>query len=205
MLGKNIQIKRKESKLSQEELAELLDVSRQTISNWELGDTTPTSEQVVMLSKIFKVSADELLGIDTNDIIIDKVSKTEKIVKRQNKLFLGIYIIVLALLLGVGIYFFTLRDFTKNNQEGIECKLNNRKYNLMISPGIVKKYNQETEKFEPYENYDYLWKIYVKETDISDNSVIYELEFSAGYSYKEAMDSLNLAKKKILKQGGICS
>ena len=190
MLGENIVKFRKKAKLSQEELAELMKVSRQTISNWELEETSPTADQVIELSKIFKVSSDELLGLDNRDILSQRVIKTEKIVKRQNKLFLGIYIIVLTLLLGVGIYFFTLKDFTKNNQEGIECELKDRIYNLMLSPGLVKQYNKETKKFEPYENYDYLWKMYVKETDITNDNVIYEIEFSAGYSYKEAMDSI---------------
>ena len=204
MLGENISKFRKKAKLSQEELAELMECTRQTISNWELGETSPTAEQVIELSKIFKVSSDELLGLDNRDILSQRVIKTEKIVKRQNKLFLGIYIIVLALLLGVGIYFFTLKDFTKNNQEGIECELKDRIYNLMLSPGLVKQYNKETKKFEPYESYDYLWKMYVKETDITNDNVIYEIEFSAGYSYKEAIDSINLVKKKIISQGGIC-
>ena len=204
MLGENIVKFRKKAKLSQEELAELMKVSRQTISNWELEETSPTADQVIELSKIFKVSSDELLGLDNRDILSQRVIKTEKIVKRQNKLFLGIYIIVLTLLLGVGIYFFTLKDFTKNNQEGIECELKDRIYNLMLSPGLVKQYNKETKKFEPYESYDNLWKMYVKETDITNDNVIYEIEFSAGYSYKEAMDSINLVKKKIISQGGIC-
>ena len=204
MLGENISKFRKKAKLSQEELAELMECTRQTISNWELGETSPTAEQVIELSKIFKVSSDELLGLDNRDILSQRVIKTEKIVKRQNKLFLGIYIIVLGLLLGVGIYFFTLKDFTKNNQEGIECELKDRIYNLMLSPGLVKQYNKETKKFEPYESYDYLWKMYVKETDITNDNAIYEIEFSAGYSYKEAMDSINLVKKKIISQGGIC-
>ena len=190
MLGENIVKFRKKAKLSQEELSEIMKVSRQTISNWELEETSPTADQVIELSKIFKVSSDELLGLDNRDILSQRVIKTEKIVKRQNKLFLGIYIIVLALLLGVGIYFFTLKDFTKNNQEGIECELKDRIYNLMLSPGLVKQYNKETKKFEPYESYDYLWKMYVKETDITNDNVIYEIEFSAGYSYKEAMDSI---------------
>ena len=204
MLGENIVKFRKKAKLSQEELAELLKVSRQTISNWELEETSPTADQVIELSKIFKVSSDELLGLDNRDILSQRVIKTEKIVKRQNKLFLGIYIIVLGLLLGVGIYFFTLKDFTKNNQEGIECELKDRIYNLMLSPGLVKQYNKETKKFEPYESYDHLWKMYIKETDITNDNVIYEIEFSAGYSYKEAMDSINLVKKKIIRQGGTC-
>ncbi len=67
MLGENIVKFRKKAKLSQEELAEFMGCARQTISNWELGETSPTAEQVIELSKIFKVSSDELLGLGGGD------------------------------------------------------------------------------------------------------------------------------------------
>ena len=85
MLGENISKFRKKVNLSQEELAELMDCARQTISNWELGETSPTAEQVIELAKIFKVSSDELLGMDVKDIVIEKVNGTEKLVKKQIK------------------------------------------------------------------------------------------------------------------------
>ena len=78
-LGKNILKNRKIQKLSQEDLAEKVDVTRQTISNWELGETSPTPEQLKKLSKIFKVSIDELLDNDVKSIIVEKVSNTEKL------------------------------------------------------------------------------------------------------------------------------
>ena len=46
MLGENIYNLRKENKLSQEQLAEKINVTRQTISNWELGETSPNPEQL---------------------------------------------------------------------------------------------------------------------------------------------------------------
>lgn len=58
---------RKSHGLSQEELAEKLSVSRQTISKWELGESTPDMEKLVLLSKYFEISLDELvLGRETN-------------------------------------------------------------------------------------------------------------------------------------------
>ena len=50
-LGDKIQKLRKDLKLSQEQLAEKIDVTRQTISNWELGETSPNPEQFKLLSK----------------------------------------------------------------------------------------------------------------------------------------------------------
>lgn len=65
-LGKNISDLRKKNGLSQEKLAEKINVTRQTISNWELGETSPNPEQLILLSNIFRKSTDELLG---NEII----------------------------------------------------------------------------------------------------------------------------------------
>lgn len=64
-LGNNIQTLRKKKGLSQEKLAEKINVTRQTISNWELGETAPNPEQLILLSKEFDISIDELVGNDT--------------------------------------------------------------------------------------------------------------------------------------------
>lgn len=63
-LGNNIYSLRKEKGLSQEKLAEKISVTRQTISNWELGETYPNPEQLVLLSKALNISIDELVGND---------------------------------------------------------------------------------------------------------------------------------------------
>lgn len=67
MLGEKIHQLRKEKGLSQEELAGQLTVSRQAISKWELGESTPDTENVVQLSKIFGVSTDYLLHDEVSD------------------------------------------------------------------------------------------------------------------------------------------
>lgn len=52
---------RKQKGLSQEELANRLNVSRQTISKWEVGDSTPDMEKLIALSDLFEISLDELV------------------------------------------------------------------------------------------------------------------------------------------------
>lgn len=52
---------RKEKGLSQQQLADQLHVSRQSISKWELGESEPTLNNIIMLSEIFHVSTDYLL------------------------------------------------------------------------------------------------------------------------------------------------
>lgn len=59
--GEKLQKLRKQSGLSQEQLAAQLTVSRQAVSKWELDDTMPDTENVIQLSRIFGVSCDYLL------------------------------------------------------------------------------------------------------------------------------------------------
>ncbi len=61
MLGEKLYEYRKKNAMSQEVLAEKLDVARQTVSNWETGETSPNPEQLKILSHIFNISLDQLL------------------------------------------------------------------------------------------------------------------------------------------------
>ena len=60
-VGNKLNQLRKLSGMTQEQLAEKLNVSRQTISKWESGGTSPDLESIVKVSKIFYVSLDDLL------------------------------------------------------------------------------------------------------------------------------------------------
>ena len=83
-LNKNIYNLRKEKGFSQEYMAEQINVSRQTISNWELGETSPNPEQLLLLSKTLETSVDNLLD---NDMIFK--DKNEK----NNYIYLGIMVV----------------------------------------------------------------------------------------------------------------
>ena len=78
-LGKKILELRKKENLSQEQLAEKMNVTRQTISKWELNETTPDIKQAKELSKLFKISLDELTENDMTTLVMQKVSNTEKL------------------------------------------------------------------------------------------------------------------------------
>ena len=62
MLSENIMQLRKAAGLSQEQLAEQIGVSRQTVSKWETGQSAPELEKLVALSRVFGISTDMLLG-----------------------------------------------------------------------------------------------------------------------------------------------
>lgn len=58
---------RKKKGLSQAELAEAINVSRQAISRWEVGSAIPSADNLMWLSKFYEVSMDELMGVATDD------------------------------------------------------------------------------------------------------------------------------------------
>lgn len=60
-IGEKIQRCRKEGKMSQEDLAARLGVSRQAVSKWELNESIPDTENVIQLGRIFGVSLDYVL------------------------------------------------------------------------------------------------------------------------------------------------
>lgn len=71
---------RKANGMTQEQLAEKLDVSRQSVSKWESGQAVPELERIVQLSAVFDVTTDYLLKpSEINDLQV----KTEMLEKQQ--------------------------------------------------------------------------------------------------------------------------
>ena len=69
--------------MTQEQLAEKLDVSRQSISKWESGQAVPKLEKIVLLSAVFDVTTDYLLKSSEID---DLSVKTEMLEKQQQQM-----------------------------------------------------------------------------------------------------------------------
>ena len=82
--GKRLYELRKQKGLSQEELANQLNVTRQTVSKWELGDSSPDVEKLIALGDLFAISLDEMvLGKVPAATRLDKLE--EKIMTEENK------------------------------------------------------------------------------------------------------------------------
>lgn len=101
---------RKQHNLSQEQVAEKLKVARQTISKWELGETTPEMDKLIMISNIYNITLDELMkeeneGKNANDPNNTNSQKlagmTIKILKGMG-IFLLISVILYVALIVVG-------------------------------------------------------------------------------------------------------
>ena len=78
-LGSNLYNARKKSGLSQEEVAEKLGVSRQTISKWETDETLPDIRQSKKLAVLYHLTLDELIDFDADvKEIEDMIEKTSE-------------------------------------------------------------------------------------------------------------------------------
>lgn len=151
-LNENIYNLRKKKKISQEDLAEKVEVTRQTISNWELGSTSPNPKQLILLSKALNVSVDELIGNDVKHQLIDdeldneeknrieeNTSNTErlagliiKILKAIGILFIIFVVIVIIMI----VMFIAVREEQNPSSSSsieISCSLDNNKYTIGIS------------------------------------------------------------------------
>ena len=71
----NLKKIRKNNNLSQEQLAEILGISRQAISKWESGSAYPEMEKIIQLCEKFNVNIDDLLNKDIEEIISEEQSK----------------------------------------------------------------------------------------------------------------------------------
>ena len=65
--GENLKKLRKEKQLSQESLAEKLNISRQEVSKWESNSSYPDMNNLIQLKDIFNVTLDEMILIDKKD------------------------------------------------------------------------------------------------------------------------------------------
>ena len=113
-IGKKLKNARIEAGLTQEKAAEKIDVSRQTISNWENEKSYPSIISVIALSDLYSVSLDELLKGDQK--MAEHLEESTNVVKSNKKLtgaillniILMILLIALNMLLPEGTYYLVI-------------------------------------------------------------------------------------------------
>lgn len=72
MLGEKLTALRKKHGYSQQELADMISVTRQTISNWECGQGAPALDKALELAGIYKISLDDLAGNNVEIVAREK-------------------------------------------------------------------------------------------------------------------------------------
>ena len=63
-IGKRIKEERMARKINQTELAKIVNTTQDTVSLWEKGDRIPSIENLIILSNFFKISIEDILGIE---------------------------------------------------------------------------------------------------------------------------------------------
>ena len=93
---------RKQHNLSQEQVAEKLGVARQTISKWELGETTPEMDKLIIMSELYNITLDELMKEENEGKVVNDLNNTnsQKLAGMTIKILkgIGIFILIVAIL-----------------------------------------------------------------------------------------------------------
>lgn len=108
--GKQIKMHRQEAELSQEELANRVYVSRQTISNWENDKSYPDVNSLVLLSEIFQISLDNLIkgdiGVMKEVIQKEEIEKMNRYGRIYTIMLIATVVSVVPLFMWLGVWAF---------------------------------------------------------------------------------------------------
>ena len=94
---------RRQNHMSQEQLADKLNVSRQTVSKWELGASIPTIDNLLAISKLFNVSIDYLVDEHVDIETDTRASKTTEAYYKLNYKFALIRIIIIIVAIAISL------------------------------------------------------------------------------------------------------
>ena len=176
-LGNLILKYRKQKNLSQENLAKEIGVTRQTISKWELNETSSDLKQAVKLAEIFNIDFNKIINIIKHEETKKRILK-DKIKNYTLILSLSLLIIIIVSLISI---FFYNYGYNKNHSTlYIVCNLNNEQYQYAIT-------FDDTNDVLQYEGDDYI------------NKVAYEKG-----KRKKAIDVLTDINNHFKEEGGYC-
>lgn len=142
-LGKHIRKYRTEANISQEELADKVFVSRQTISNWENNKSYPDIKSLVLMSEIFHVSLDQLIKGDLEKMKQEIDAQEYTKFQKDSNIFAGLFIALLILPIplaelfgwfGIAVYAMV---FTIAMVYAIRVERYKKKYNIQTYKEIV--------------------------------------------------------------------
>ncbi len=185
-ISNKIQVLRKKAGISQEELAEKVGVARQTISKWELGETSPDLKQSKKMCAIFNISLDELFKNKQVDTFEIKVSNIDNLYRKPLKiksLIRILFIIIIIFTIGLVITFSVKKYLLSRRiqrEQSINCILHNEKYSY---------------KFRFYEDSGYV---------IEAGGDAYLAHITDLEEYKDANQALAKIDAYVKNNGGSC-
>lgn len=118
--GDKLTLLRKRNGLSQEELGEKLNVTRQTVSKWELGQTKPDTDKLMEISKLlnvdFNLLIDDSLSLDSVDNNISSNSNTYSNVVIDDEVRPRKWLLVVLIIIAIGLVIFLLNGYVTNKK-----------------------------------------------------------------------------------------
>ena len=180
---------RKDNNLTQDELAEKLYISRQTISNWENGRTYPDIETLILISNKFNISLDDLLKTD-KEVIKDM----DKKIKSHKKLKIIITVLIITFTASIFIGY----QYHKNHKIITRVIVKNIPEDHMIwSTRDNKILNRDYETLKYYEG-KYV-NIYIdeNETPIASNAQVFDYGYGSMSFVVSNEEYLELSKYNI--------
>lgn len=114
-LGERLYELRKKKGLSQEEVAERLNVTRQSVSKWETDESKPDFDKIVPICELYEISTNELL----NGTKEEKEEKEVEVINKDNKKKRAILISIAIFLYFVALIWIIVTEVTFNLNEGI--------------------------------------------------------------------------------------
>ena len=129
-LGNLLTKYRKKYNLSQEELAKEIGVTRQTISKWELNETTPDLKQAIKLAEIFHINFNKIISNIADEEQI-KERRKEKI--KNYTLVLSLSLLVIIIVSSISIFFYNYGYNQNHSTVYIVCNLHEEQYQYSIS------------------------------------------------------------------------
>lgn len=170
-LGKKLIEIRKQNNMSQEEFAEIFNVTRQTISSWENSKSYPDIDTLVKISNRFNISLDTLLKEDG-----ELVKEFDKKIKKGKKFNITILVIVLVFLAIIFVYLALINKDKYYPLKGVICTYENNfitqsyRYNSKGNPiGVgIRTHYGEKEEFREIFNKTTILDYYKSYKDIDD-------------------------------------
>lgn len=105
---------RDEKRLSQQELADMLDVSRQTVSRWESGKSEPSSAQITKICAVFNLDANELFSLEgaAGEFLTPAETEKRKADKRRLTVVLSVVGVFIAIALAgfIATVYYAVKD-----------------------------------------------------------------------------------------------
>lgn len=198
-IGNIIASARKKKNMSQNNLAKRLFVTRQAVSNWELGKTYPDVSVIFKLCKILDIDIKTIIDLDKNIKVENIIEIEKKKTNRRNLIFIGLIVLVFVAIIITLFIVFNHNAFVVYNVylDSDEFELNNS----LIVKSKIKNYFQFgtlVSKLEDTGN-DTIYNIRLyKKNDNNEEKLIFEQAYkdniiiSEDYGYGEYFDDFDV-------------